>query len=75
MIVQVLTVYETKYPHCLDPHTLETLGVETLNGTLKLRALAAHFRLDMIDNVSIIVFWLLSSTSNLVSYSALLVLG
>ncbi len=51
MIVQVLTVYETKYPHCLDPHTLETLGVETLNGTLKLRAMAAHFRLDMINNV------------------------
>ena len=49
--VQVLTVYETKYPHCLDPHTLETLGEETLNGALKVRAFAAHFRLDMKNEV------------------------
>nr|CCE21336.1 putative beta-carotenoid oxygenase [Suberites domuncula] len=44
---KILTVYETKYPHCLDPHTLETLGEETLNGALTLKAFAAHFRLDM----------------------------
>ncbi len=52
IFVQILTVYETKYPYCLDPQTLDTLGEETLNGTLKLKVFAAHFRLDMINNVS-----------------------
>ena len=49
---QVLSVYETGLPHCLDPHTLETLGLEDFNGALRVKALAAHFRLDMKNKVS-----------------------
>jgi len=30
----------------LDPTTLETIGEEDLEGTLKLRVLGAHFRYD-----------------------------
>ena len=33
-------------PHCLDPHTLETLGPENLNGHLSLGSFAAHYRID-----------------------------
>lgn len=33
-------------PHCLDPTTLETIGEETLGGTLQLNVLGAHFRYD-----------------------------
>ena len=44
-------MYETHLPYCLDPHTLETIGLETLNGAASLKAMAAHFRLDMIDKV------------------------
>ena len=49
--LQVLSVYETKLPYCLDPHTLETIGLETFNGAATLKAMAAHFRLDMVNKV------------------------
>ena len=45
-------MYETGLPYSLDPHTLETLGMETFNGDLMLKAFAAHFRLDMKQEVS-----------------------
>jgi all-trans-8'-apo-beta-carotenal 15,15'-oxygenase len=38
-------------PYCLDPHTLETLGPDDLCGALKLKALAAHFRIDAENQV------------------------
>ena len=44
-------MYETQLPYCLDPHTLETIGLETFNGAATLKAMAAHFRLDMIHKV------------------------
>ncbi len=40
-------MYETGLPHTLDPHTLETVGIDNFNGALTLKAFAAHFRLDM----------------------------
>ena len=43
---KVLTSYETGVPYCLDPHTLETLGPDNLNGHLQLGCFAAHFRID-----------------------------
>ena len=45
-------MYETGPPHCLDPGTLETLGEDDFNGELKLKAFAAHFRLDMKNKVA-----------------------
>ena len=35
----------------MDPYTLDTLGEETFNGALKVKAFAAHFRLDMTQQV------------------------
>ena len=49
---QVLSCYETGLPYCLDPSTLNTLGEDDLGGHIKLKALAAHFRLDMMKKVS-----------------------
>ena len=49
----MISCYETGLPYCLDPHTLNTLGPDDLGGQLKLRTLAAHFRLDMENDVSI----------------------
>lgn len=43
---KVLTCYETGVPYCLDPHTLETLGPDYLNGHLQFGCFAAHFRID-----------------------------
>ncbi|KAG0016312.1 hypothetical protein BGZ82_001132 [Podila clonocystis] len=43
---KVLSAHETSLPHCLDPTTLETIGEETLGGTLNLKVLGAHFRYD-----------------------------
>ena len=43
---QVLTSFETNIPYCLDPHSLETLGPENLNGNLHFGCFAAHFRID-----------------------------
>ena len=55
---KVLTAYETGLPHHLDPVTLETVGLDDLNGALKpLKSLAAHFRQD-------------PATGNLVTLSA-----
>ena len=51
--LKVISVYETGLPYSLDPHTLETLGVETFNGALALKSFAAHFRLDMKQEVSL----------------------
>ena len=44
-------MYETHLPYCLDPHTLETIGLETFNGAAAFKAMAAHFRLDMVNEV------------------------
>ena len=49
---QVVSCYETSLPHSLDPFTLDTRGVDTFNGVLKLKVLAAHFRLDVRNMVS-----------------------
>lgn len=43
---KVLTSFETNLPYCLDPHSLETLGPENLNGNLHFGCFAAHFRID-----------------------------
>ncbi|KAL5459802.1 hypothetical protein EMCRGX_G033178 [Ephydatia muelleri] len=44
---KIVSCYETGLPHSLDPVTLDTRGVDTFNGALELKVLAAHFRLDM----------------------------
>ncbi len=59
--LQVVSSYETGLPHTLDPHTLDTLGLDNFNGSLKLKAFAAHFRLDMRNNVRT---WTLKNTRN-----------
>ena len=51
----MISSYETGLPYCLDPHTLNTLGPDDLGGQLKLKTLAAHFRLDMEKNVCVCV--------------------
>eukprot|EP00118_Oscarella_pearsei_P017511 m.174087 g.174087 ORF g.174087 m.174087 type:complete len:477 (+) comp39103_c0_seq1:37-1467(+) len=43
---KILTTYETHLPHCLDPRTLNTLGLENLGGTLQLGTFSAHSRID-----------------------------
>ena len=43
---KVLCCHEYALPHALDPATLETLRQDDLGGTLDLRTLSAHFRLD-----------------------------
>ena len=48
---QIVSSYETGLPHTLDPHTLDTLGLDDFNGTLKLKAFGAHFRIDMKNKV------------------------
>lgn len=52
--LQVISCYETGLPHTLDLHTLETLGLDDFNGALKLKAFAAHFRIDMHNKVHLI---------------------
>ena len=51
----MISCYETGLPYCLDPHTLNTLGPDDLGGQLKLKTLAAHFRLDMEKDVCVCV--------------------
>ena len=53
-IFQIISVYETALPYCLDPYTLNTLGKDDLGGCIQLSALAAHFRLDMIKKVHVV---------------------
>lgn len=44
---KLLALWEASHPHRLDPHTLETLGMETLNGVLhKDSPFAAHPMID-----------------------------
>eukprot|EP00494_Astrolonche_serrata_P028341 UN28607 len=43
---KLVTCYETKLPHVLDPSTLKTIGPDNMNKTLHLKVLAAHFRID-----------------------------
>ncbi len=44
---QLLALWEASNPHSLDPKSLETLGVSTLNGVLKTdEAFSAHPRFD-----------------------------
>ena len=48
---KVLSFYETKLPHWLDPSSLGTIGLDTLGGSLdRLPACAAHFRQDTASN-------------------------
>ena len=56
-------MYETGLPYTLDPHTLETVGMDTFNGALTLKAFAAHFRLDMKQGVSCFIGMVLDSGS------------
>lgn len=49
--LQLMSCYETCLPICLDPHNLETLGLDDLNGNLKLGCLGAHFRIDSTNKV------------------------
>ena len=53
--MQVVSAYETGLPYTLDPYSLDTLGPDTFNGALTLKAFAAHFRMDMEQEVSIAV--------------------
>lgn len=46
VLLQILALYETHLPHSLDPYTLETLGLDDLNGSLKLGNCAVHYRID-----------------------------
>lgn len=44
---KLLALWEASHPHRLDPHTLETLGIETLDGVLREGTpFAAHPRID-----------------------------
>ncbi|XP_057315890.1 apocarotenoid-15,15'-oxygenase-like isoform X2 [Hydractinia symbiolongicarpus] len=43
---KILSLYETHLPHCLDPYSLETLGLDNLNGSLSLGNAGVHFRID-----------------------------
>jgi len=43
---KLITCYETKLPHVLDPKTLSTLGRDTFGGALDLNVLSAHPRID-----------------------------
>jgi all-trans-8'-apo-beta-carotenal 15,15'-oxygenase len=44
---KLLALWEAAEPHCLDPYTLETLGIDDLNGVLDPGdAFAAHPRID-----------------------------
>ncbi len=44
---KVLTAYENQLPHHLDPLTLETVGLDDLDGALRpVKTFAAHFRED-----------------------------
>lgn len=48
---KLLALWEAASPHRLDPHTLETLGKESLNGVLQNdAAFAAHPRIDLGSN-------------------------
>jgi len=48
---KLLSTWESGLPYYLDPATLETVGKDDLNGTLKgSRCLAAHFRHDPVSN-------------------------
>eukprot|EP00735_Rhodelphis_limneticus_P012532 TRINITY_DN581_c0_g1::TRINITY_DN581_c0_g1_i1::g.10395::m.10395 TRINITY_DN581_c0_g1::TRINITY_DN581_c0_g1_i1::g.10395 ORF type:complete len:577 (+),score=107.49,sp/P74334/ACOX_SYNY3/32.66/3e-85,RPE65/PF03055.10/6.7e-119 TRINITY_DN581_c0_g1_i1:69-1733(+) len=43
---KLISCYEYGMPYSLNPETLDTIGVETLNNTLKLNSLTAHFSYD-----------------------------
>jgi len=52
---KILSLYETSLPHCLDPYTLETLGLDNLNGSLTLGNAGVHFRVDP-DEMRLVCF-------------------
>lgn len=53
---KVLTAFETYLPHVLDPTTLETIGLDSLDGALDdLKAMAAHFHIDPISQNLIVM--------------------
>jgi len=41
---KLFSAHEYALPHSLDPETLETIGQDSLNNTLELRTMSAHFR-------------------------------
>jgi all-trans-8'-apo-beta-carotenal 15,15'-oxygenase len=43
---KLFAAHEYALPHSLDPVTLETLGADSLNDTLELRTMSAHYRYD-----------------------------
>ncbi|MCX6128402.1 MAG: carotenoid oxygenase family protein, partial [Proteobacteria bacterium] len=46
---KLLSCYETKLPHELDPFSLDTLGKTDLQGDIDWRNLSAHFRYDPLN--------------------------
>ena len=55
IVLKILTTYETHLPHCLDPYSLETLGLDDLDGTLKLGTMGAHYKVDMKKGVGLLL--------------------
>ncbi len=50
---ELLALWEAACPHALDPNTLETLGLTSLNGVLKPNeAFSAHPKMDLNSNYS-----------------------
>ena len=50
---EVLALWEAAGPHALDPESLETIGLTTLNGVLKPQeAFSAHPKIDLNSNAS-----------------------
>mmetsp|Transcript_4346 Transcript_4346/g.6448 ORF Transcript_4346/g.6448 Transcript_4346/m.6448 type:complete len:516 (+) Transcript_4346:574-2121(+) len=53
---KVLACHEYTLPHALDPVTLDTVGVDNLNGDLKkIKALSAHFRYDAENDLLVVI--------------------
>eukprot|EP01137_Pigoraptor_chileana_P002687 Opistho-2@41870 len=63
---KLLTCYETRLPQCLDPRTLDTLGREDIDGTLReFGAFAAHYRMDSIRDRLVCISLKAAITPNL----------
>ena len=52
---KVISCHEYALPHSLDPHTLETIGRDTLGGTLDIKTLSAHYRYDADKDLIVLI--------------------
>eukprot|EP01060_Flectonema_neradi_P031785 TRINITY_DN490_c3_g1_i1.p1 TRINITY_DN490_c3_g1~~TRINITY_DN490_c3_g1_i1.p1 ORF type:complete len:548 (+),score=73.66 TRINITY_DN490_c3_g1_i1:55-1644(+) len=52
---KVISCHEYSLPHSLCPKTLETVGRDTLGGTLDIRTLSAHYRYDADKDLIVLV--------------------